>query len=281
MTDENTFDGSIPDDIEKKSADMGGTRARAVAQGLSSLIPYFGGLLSAAAGVWSEQEQREINDILVAWLRMVEAEMREKQRVMAEIVARLDMHDEKIKERVKSDEYQTLLRKAFRNWSGTESHKKQVMLRNLLCNAAGTQVSSDHVVSLFIEWLQKFSELHFAVIGDLYQNEGATRAEIWDRVGIGDVREDSADADLFKLLVRDLSTGSIIRQHRETDYHGNFIAKRPASSRSQRGATRQMKSAFDDSEQYELTALGRAFVHYALSELTIKIEFQAEGSEAA
>jgi len=35
-----------------------------------------------------------------------------------------------------------------------------------------------------------------------------------------------------------------------------------------------MKSAFDDGEQYELTALGEQFVHYAMTDLPPKIEFK-------
>ncbi|UQY80227.1 hypothetical protein HAV_00417 [Candidatus Hepatincola sp. Av] len=40
---------------------------------------------------------------------------------------------------------------------------------------------------------------------------------IWQNLGKKEVREDSADADLFKLIIRDLSTGGIIRQYRPTD----------------------------------------------------------------
>ena len=37
-----------------------------------------------------------------------------------------------------------------------------------------------------------------------------------------------------------------------------------------------MKSAFDDEEKYELTQLGKQFVHYAMTELPPKIVFQKE-----
>ncbi len=185
------------------------------------------------------------------------------------------MHDRRISERVKSSEYQSLLKHAFRNWAGTESRKKQEYIRNILTNAASTDLVSSDVTRLFIKWLHDYSELHFAVIGELYKHPGSTRGEIWSDLGKGQVREDSADADLFRLLVRDLSTGGIIRQHRETDYAGNFLPKKPAASRSvARAGQRTMKSAFDDSESYELTALGKQFVHYAMSEVTVKIEYK-------
>jgi hypothetical protein len=75
--------------------------------------------------------------------------------------------------------------------------------------------------------------------------------------------------------------GSIIRQHRETDYSGNFI-RRPLSPRSQgtRNGPQELKSAFDDQEQYELTQLGQQFVHYAMTELPLKLAFTASEPEA-
>ncbi len=273
------LDGSIPAEFEKKAKDRTGEAARAAMNALGSVLPGLGGLLSAAAGAWSEEEQRQLQQLLAAWMHMIEQELREKGQVMGEIVARLDFHDEALKQRVSSDEYQRLLRKAFRNWSGTESRSKQEMVRNLLSNAASSRITSDIVVELFIDWLQKYSELHFAVIGDLYKNVGATRGEIWNRVGNGAVREDSAEADLFRLLIHDLSTGRIIRQHRETDYQGNFIKKPASRPGGGREASRTMKSAFDEAETYELTALGKQFVHYALTELTTKLEYQPESSE--
>jgi hypothetical protein len=238
-------------------------------------IPFAGGLISAAAGVWSEIEQERALETLRAWMKMLEEELREKQRTILEIVARVDMHDDQIADRVRSAEYQSLLKKAFRNWAGTESKKKQEYIRNILSNAASTRVVSDDVISLFIEWLQRYSEFHFEVIGEIYRNPGSTRAQIWDNLGKEAVREDSAEADLFKLLIHDLSTGRIIRQHRETDYAGNFLAK-PRPRPAPRGGTRTMKSAFDDVEQYELTALGQQFVHYAMTELSLKIAYAPE-----
>ena len=246
------------------------------------VIPFAGGFLAAAASVWGENEQESATEALRAWIKMLEDELREKQRTILEIMARLDMHDERIAERVKSSEYQSLLKQAFRNWAGTESRKKQDYIRNILTNAASSTIVSDDVIRLFMKWLHDYSELHFAVIAELYKHSGSTRGQIWRNLGKGDVREDSADADLFKLLVRDLSTGGIIRQHRETDYYGNFVAKKPGGSQSSsRGDSRTIKSAFDDTERYELTALGQQFVHYAMSEVTVKITYHSNESTAA
>lgn len=249
---------------------------RGAINAVGSSIPFAGGLLAAAANVWGEAEQERAMEALRAWMKMLEDEMREKQRTIVDIIARIDMQDERIAERVRSSEYQSLLKKAFRNWAGTESRKKQEYIRNVLTNAASTTIVSDDVVSLFVEWLQDYSEFHFAVIGELYKRPGSSRAGIWENLGKEAVREDSAEADLFKLLVRDLSMGGIIRQHREKDYQGNFVAKKTAQSRAPRGAAKTMTSAFDDVEQYELTALGQQFVHYAMTEVTTKIEYQPD-----
>lgn len=72
--------------------------------------------------------------------------------------------------------------------------------------------------------------------------------------------------------MRDLSTGGVMRQHRQTDYHGNFVKKPPAKVPKGQ-ASRTMVSAFDDQEQYELTELGKQFVHYAMNELAPRLTF--------
>jgi hypothetical protein len=74
---------------------------------------------------------------------------------------------------------------------------------------------------------------------------------------------------MYKLLIRDLSTGSVIRQHREKDYRGNFVKKARQSRGGQSSQT--MKSAFDDEEEYELTELGKQFVRYTMDEVMPRI----------
>ena len=246
----------------------------------TGLPPGFRGVFSPAGGHWSESEQAKLNDFFRHWLEMLKAEMAEKQRTIIEIAERLDLHDKQIADRVSSEEYQSLLRKGFRDWSGTESERKRVLVRNILSNAGAASVVSDDVVRLFMEWVKTYSEFHFEVVAKIYNNSGVTRADVWDALGRGTVREDSAEADLFKLLFRDLSTGGIIRQHRETDYQGNLLAKTPTRTRGPRHVgPRPMKSAFDDTEQYELTKLGQQFIHYAMTELPLKLSYSAPPEE--
>ncbi|MER9615591.1 hypothetical protein [Mesorhizobium sp. M0207] len=236
-------------------------------------IPFVGSFLSAAAGHWSAEEQEHATNVIRQWLQMLEDELREKGKTIAEVVARLDMKDEKVTERIESPEYQSLLKKAFRNWSSIDTEYKRQRIRNILANAAAAKTTSDDVVRLFIDWINLYSDFHFEVIGEIYRNPAISRGEIWDNLGKPSVREDSAEADLFKLLVRDLSTGGVIRQQRETDGAGNFVKRRPTRTTSGNGS-RTAKSAFDETESYELTDLGRQFVHYAMNEITAKIEYQ-------
>lgn len=246
-----------------------------IARGLlqiASIAPGIGGALSAAAGAWSEHEQEKVNTFFKQWLKMLEDEIKEKEQTIIEILSRLDIQDEKVKERITSHEYQALIRKTFREWAGAESEEKRKCIRNILVNAAGSNVVSDDVIRMFTDWMKMYSELHFKVISVIYSSRGGiTRGAIWQELGKPIVREDSSEADLYKLLVRDLSTGGIIRQHRETDYYGNFV-KKPTSSRGSSSST--MKSAFDNEESYELTNLGSQFVHYAMTDLPPKIEFR-------
>ena len=248
--------------------------ARGALQTLGGAIPLAGGLLSAIAGAWSEKDQEQVNRFFEYWLKMLADEIKEKEATIIEIMARLDLQDENISKRLESEEYQSLVKKAFRDWSGAESEEKRKLIRNILANAAATDISSDDVVRLFIDWINQYSELHFHVIGAIYNANGISRGAIWHKIGKGMVREDSADADLYKLLFRDLSTGEIVRQHREKDYYGNFLTKPSTGSKSRGSGSRPMKSAFDDEELYELTELGRKFVHYAMTDLPPKIEYK-------
>jgi len=113
-----------------------------------------------------------------------------------------------------------------------------------------------------------YHEVHFSIIKAIYQQPGITRHEIWQQLNGAQVRENSLEADVFKLLIRDLSMGSVIRQHRPTDYHGNFV-KKPTKKGSSVSST--MKSAFDDQDEYELTELGQQFVHYTMNEVVPRI----------
>lgn len=259
-------------------AESGGKAARIALQIAGGAIPFVGGILAAGASYWSEAEQEHINNMLKQWVQMLEDELREKGRTIAEVIARIDINEEETAKRVESPEYQAILKKAFRNWSSVDSESKREKVRNILAHAATTRLTSDDVVKLFIDWITLYSDFHFEVIGEVYRNQGTTRGQIWRSLNKPLAREDSAEADLYKLLIRDLSTGGVIRQHRRTDYAGNFV-KKASHPVSKGSGQKTMISAFDNGEQYELTELGKQFVHYAMTEIVAKIAFDTGSQE--
>jgi hypothetical protein len=131
-------------------------------------------------------------------------------------------------------------------------------------------VCSDDVVRLFIDWIELYHEVHFAVIREIFQHPGSTRFEMWSSIyGPLLPREDSAEADLFKLMIRDLRTGGVIRQERDVNVIGQFVRRRP--QRRAVGGPTTMESAFEDAKPYVLTELGKQFVHYTMNEVVTRV----------
>jgi len=245
-----------------------GKYARVLLAALSG-IPWVGSLLGAAATFHSETEQEQLGELQKLWLQEHQAKLQRLGTTLASIIARLESFGEELQDRIQSEEYLGLVRKAFRSWDQSDTEEKRELIRKLLTNAGGTKLCADDLVRLFIAWIDLYHESHFAVIRAVYRNPGITRGQIWREIGGVPVREDSAEADLFKLLIRDLSTGSVIRQHRPTTYDGQFVRKAKPATQSQANST--MKSAFDEQEQYELTGLGRQFVHYTMDDLVSRV----------
>ncbi len=269
----------LREELERVLKSGGGPKAMRFALAvLSGAIPWVGGIASGVAGAWGEQNQAEFNEILQAWLKLQEDEIKEIGITMAEILMRLDLNDETIAERIRSPAYLSLIRKCFRDWAAAESEEKRRIVRDLLSNAAATRLCPDDVIRLFIEWISSYSEAHFRVIRDIYQHPRSTRLEIWRRIHGERVREDSAEADLFRLIIRDLSTGAVVRQSRQTDGQGRFVKGK--TERKGSSSSPYMKSAFDNEKPYELTQLGEWFVHYTMNEIVPRIA-DAQSSESS
>ncbi len=245
--------------------------ARKLISAALSAIPWIGGFLAARIAYTEESGQLEVNRLNREWMAEHEKRLQTLGEDLAQLTARLETLGDSVVERVESDEYSTLVRKAFRVYDQADTPDKRTYVCRLLANAAATSLTEDDIVRLFLDWLDSFHEVHFMVIREVYQRPGSTRGDIWSRIRGAIPREDSAEADLFKLLIRDLSTGGIIRQHRETDYYGNFVKKqRPKKPLGSGSST--LKSAFDDEEEYELTSLGRQFVHYVFTDLVQRLD---------
>src|SRR5690349_20974155 len=234
-------------------------------------IPWVGGFLSAAASFKAEEETLKQDSMQTQWLEEHQQKISMLRDTLEEIRQRFESPGAGIEERIQSEEYLALVRKAFRTWDEADTQEKRRYIANIVTNAAGTLVCSDDVVRLFLDWLDLYHEVHFAVIREIFENPGATRFDIWSDL-YGEIpREDSAEADLFRLMIRDLSTGGVIRQARDVNELGQFVRKRP--QRSRRGsAPTTMESAFEDTKPYVLTDLGKQFVHYTMNEVVARIE---------
>ena len=239
---------------------------RFVVSALSS-IPWVGGLIAASPSLHSEKEQGKINALQKLWLEEHHKKIEQLAFAIHEITERLNKTGSENDDRLSSEEYLSLVRKGFKEWDNAETQEKKQYIQKLLTNAGATTLTTDDLVRLFIDWISMYHETHFLVIKEIYKNKGITRGQIWQNLNDTQPREDSVEADLFKLLIRDLSMGGIIRQHRETDYFGNYVKKT-----TKRPNTKTLKSAFDNEEQYELTELGSQFVHYTMDDVVIKIE---------
>jgi hypothetical protein len=232
-------------------------------------IPWVGGFISAAVSIKTEERGIKKDALQTQWLEEHTKKMQRLVATLDEVAKRFDSLGDTIDERIQSESYLALVRQAFGTWDRAETEEKRKYVANLVTNASGTQLCSDDVVRLFIDWLDLYHEAHFAVIREIYQNPGSTRYDIWSSLRGEILREDSAEADLFKLLIRDLSTGGVIRQARETTSDGQFLRKR-ATRRSGHTPT-TTESAFEDTKQYVLTELGKQFVHYTITEVVQRI----------
>ena len=235
-----------------------------------SSIPWVGSYISAMASFAIDEGTVRENDLQNEWLEEHHKKLERLKLTLKEIEGRFAALGDAINERIESEEYLALVRKAFRVWDSAETDEKRRYVANAVTNAGGTRLCSDDVVRLFLDWLDRYHESHFAVIRQISLNPGSTRYDVWTELHDVEVREDSAEADLFKYLFRDLSTGGVIRQERDINALGQFRKK--STIRAPKGMGSQtMKSAFDEKEAYVLTSMGKQFVHYSMNEVILRV----------
>lgn len=233
-----------------------------------------GGVIAASASATASyragESQIEKEGLFREWLLEHQEKLQSLRATLGQMVGRLEGFGQEVVTRITSEEYLTLVRKTFREWDVADTEEKRRLLVQLITNAAGTRIVSDDILRLFLDWVDAYHEAHFAVIREIYKNQGPTRYDIWVAVyGEPVPRDNSAEADLFRMLIRDLSTGGVIRQPRESDLSGKFMKQRRAPRRV--GSSNTMESAFEDSKQYVLTELGSQFVHYTMTELVQRL----------
>jgi hypothetical protein len=235
-----------------------------------SVIPWVGGVISVAEAYRTEEGSVRLNKLQTQWLEEHQRKIELLRATLQEIAARLSQLGDEIEERIQSEEYLALVRKAFRIWDESDTEEKRRLLTNVLTNAAGTKLCSDDVVRIFLDWIRMYNEVHFSVMREVYKNPGSTRYDIWVSLyGETTPREDSSAADLFRYLIRELNTGGVIRQPRETNIAGQFMRKK--AQRRNGPVSSMMESTFEDTKPYVLTELGKEFVHYTMNEVVKRI----------
>ena len=194
---------SVEASQEALTEKLGGSRTkkyvRFVVAALSS-IPWVGGVIAASASLSAEKNQEEINDLHRMWLAEHQQKAKELSSAFVEIFSRLENFGDEVDERIESPEYLNLVKKCFRSWDEADTQDKKQMLKKLITNASAIKLCSDDLVRLFIVWIDQYHETHFMVIKEIYRHPRSTRAQIWDRIRGERPREDSPEADLFKIL---------------------------------------------------------------------------------
>src|SRR6266542_713089 len=154
------------DDVKRDLARLDGSRygryARFVLAALSSL-PWVGGLIGASAGLYGEHDQEKVNSLQRKWLEEHSERLRDVAAAIDEVTGRLDQFGEEVKERIESEEYLSIVRKAFRAWDAADTKEKRRLVQKLLAHAGGSRITSDDVVRLFVEWIERHHAAHFAV----------------------------------------------------------------------------------------------------------------------
>lgn len=265
---------SIKAEIEMATPSRRRRILEAIALAALGSIPWIGGVIaasaSAAASFAAGESMAENEGLLREWLQQHQEKLQELRATIEQIVGRVEGFGDEVEHRITSEKYLTLVRKTFREWDQADTEEKRRLLVQLIINAAGTRIVSDDIVRLFLGWIDTYHEAHFAVIREIHKNQGPTRYDIYVAVyGEPVPRDDSAEADLYRMLIRDLSMGGVIRQPRESDYEGRFMKKTRPPRRI--AASTTMESAFEDTKQYVLTELGSQFVHYTMTELVARL----------
>lgn len=233
-------------------------------------IPWIGGFLTSAASIREDLKGERRDDLQTKWLEQHQEKIDDFGATLTDVEARFERLGPAIEERIQSEDYLGLVRAAFKEWDDAETQEKRRYAANLVVNAAGSRICSDDVVRLFIDWIALYHEVHFAVIRQVYQHPGSSRLDIWVGIyGQETPREDSAEADLFKLMFRDLTMGGVMRQERDVNVIGQFVRKRP--QRTGRPALSTIESAFEETKPYVLTELGKQFVHYTMNEVVTRV----------
>ena len=232
-------------------------------------IPWIGSVISAFAALHGEKAQGEVNDLQQGWLQSHAERIQELEATLSGIIETAEGGGAEGEARLEDPSYLKLVEHGFRVWDAAPTENKRQQVRRILSNATVAKLSGDDLLRLFLTWVDQYDDVHFNLISALHRETGLTGSELWQEIDGRDVRHDSSDADLFKLILRDLSTGGVIRQHREVTGDGRMLRQKRGKGSA---SSPYLSSALEGDKPYELTQLGHLFVGYALDEPSRALE---------
>lgn len=232
-----------------------------------SVIPWIMPL-SIMANLKAEIDQDRMNNAIKMWLKEHNGKFTELVNTINDILFRLDNFGDEVQERIESPEYINLVRQAFRVWDKADTTEKRFMIKQLLTNAGAITLCPDDQIRLFIDWIERYHESHFAVLKEIYTHEPITKGRMFDNLHPeGRPREDSAQAGLFGYLIRELNMGGIIHLKKQTNSLGQTMKVTSRTSTSRSNTSDTTESHFEDTKPWVLTALGKEFVRYVMEDI--------------
>jgi hypothetical protein len=121
-------------------------------------------VLAAAATFKFDEADVRHDALRNQWLEEHHHKLNLLRSTLSEVFGRIQSLGEEINDRLESQEYLGLIRKAFRQWDQADTDEKRKLIVQLITNAAGTRVCSDDILRLFLDWIETYHEAHFAVI---------------------------------------------------------------------------------------------------------------------
>tara|TARA_R110002096_G_scaffold427166_1_gene637672 strand:- start:208 stop:1194 length:987 start_codon:yes stop_codon:yes gene_type:complete len=274
MMDEVEQKPGTPADDEPQQLDIlgaeQGTFGRVILAAFSA-VPW----IAMMAALSAEAAQGKVNKVFQATLNEHKGKLDELQAGLTEMGRRIDSFGPDAQARIQDESYLEVVRKGFRVWDRCSTKDKRDRVFALLTNAASTSVVEDDIVRLFLDWIDRYHDAHFGIIREVSKSRGLTRLDIWRQMGGADQlpKENSSEADLFRMLIDDLSRGRVIRQEREYNAHHDRFVKPPPKKRAPKGqADPFYESTWEGTKPYELSELGKDFVHYVLQEAVTRLD---------
>lgn len=239
---------------------------RAVLQSVAGVIPFAGGLLSAAISLSGEMEQNQTNQLMQTLISAMGTDLQDLAKMLTEVNKRLNFCEKKVLKRVQGKAYQSQFMKIIKRWGDVDTKAKRIKMRNILINSALRTVKDDDKINQYINWTMNLSEIEVKILAVVAEagESGITRKQIWLKLGNSEnPREVSRKADFFRLALRKLQEEEIVRVKRQLKDDGTFAPKD-----YERGDI-NLNRTFDDKVLFRLTNLGREYVDFVTDDMPL------------